>query len=335
MDPREVEMRADEPSIMIFMLSMNPSRKLLWLAGFASSALITNAGEVASDFSSDPGSDWQRFLPLTALGLELASIQVQGGACRLRCDAPSPEAVSFYGFAVAPRVGLFAPETFEDAVASVDVTEWQPTINRALDVSFISVMTRVTSPAEFGNAGGYSFSLEILPGNLAEAVIYRVVYETPFTLVRSAPFPIDPACDYRLVLSSRGVSHTGRVFNLEAPAEPVIELHAIDASFDGGRSGFTLISDRPNSISATFDNFLAWDGTPPPLTIRPGNMPGTLEILADTRRSMASVLETTTDPSDPASWIPVTPLSASESGPTLIRMFAIDQPRAFFRGRGL
>jgi hypothetical protein len=46
--------------------------------------------------------------------------------------------------------------------------------------------------------------------------------------------------------------------------------------------------------------------------MRHGNTPGTLELLSDTRCSMASALETTTAPSDPAAWQPATPLSTTD-----------------------
>ena len=95
-----------------------------------------------------------------------------------------------------------------------------------------------------------------------------------------------------------------------------------------------LTSGMP-TIEATFDNFLAWDGTPPSLAIRQGTAPGTIELLSDTRRSMASALETTLDLSDPAAWQPATPLSTTESGPTLIQIFPLTAAQAFFRGRNL
>jgi len=318
------------PRIMIH--AKLPRLALLILA--ALNPLAASA-EIEADFSAPPPDDWQRFDPLAELGLPLANFEFADGVCRLSCQAPSFELFQLYGYAVAPRLGLFAPQVFTTCASSVDILEWQPTVNRDTDVSFLSVMTRLTDPAGAGTAGGYAFSLELLPNDTAEAVIYRIVGENPIGLFRTAPFPLDPARDYRLLLVSRGTTHTGRLFALDDPAMPLIHITASDATFASGRAGFTLISDRLNPVTATFDNFLAWDASPAAMAIRPGSAPQTIELLTDTRRSMASILEITSDLTIPAAdWLTTTADSFRLEGDTLVEVFSSAPehgPTWFFR----
>jgi hypothetical protein len=208
-----------------------------------------------------------------------------------------------------------------------------------LDGSFPGVFTRIQPEAGFGKTTGFVLGLQTLQGGLGRIRIYLAFNEflSDPQLAQSPTFTLDPTRIYRLVLASRGDRHTGRIFDLTNPATPVasITVQNFNLATDPGRCGFGVAMPHPLPIDVTFDNFLAWDGTPPPLTIRQGTAPGTIEILSDTRRSMASALETTLDPSDPAAWQPATPLSTTESGPTLIRAFPLTAPRAFFRGKSL
>jgi hypothetical protein len=90
------------------------------------------------------------------------------------------------------------------------------------------------------------------------------------------------------------------------------------------------------SIDATFDNFLAWDGTPPPLVIAPGSQSGTIVLSSDFHRSLATDLESTTDFSDPMTpWQLATPASASQSGGNLVTVFPVEGPTRFFRRKSL
>jgi hypothetical protein len=290
-----------------------------------------------SSFTTAPDSSWERVEPLKEIGLNLAQFDFSNQTCRITCGVPPLTVIQQLGAAAAPRANLLAPTEFLDAVASVDIVSWQPPQGNLLDGSFPGVFTRIQPDAGFGQTTGYTLSIQTLQGGLGRIRIYLAFNEALLQLAQSPTFTLNPTRTYRLVLASRGDRHTGRIFDLTNPGTALASISVQNANLatDSGRCGFGVAMPHPLPIDVTFDNFLAWDGTPPPLTIRQGNTPGTLEILADTRRSMASALETTTDPSNPASWIPATPLSASESGPTLIRVFATDQPRAFFRGRGL
>jgi hypothetical protein len=299
-----------------------------------------------SDFSSPPDETWLRHNPFVLIG-QPASIDFSNQTCRIQCQPP-PEALAN---TIGPaRGGLFAPGVFTDTAVSVDVTDWNPTtINRNLgtsfvDGTFIGVFSRVQEPIEPGNLRGYSASMvDMGPGSdggsgrLGRLQMFVVVGELSFTQFGGyVDFPLDPTHDYRLVLTSRDNIHTARVFDLATPHTPVAERVGIANNFAAGRTGIMILTDRFAPVDTTFDNFLAWDGTPPPLAIAPGVDPGTIELSCDLHRSMATDLESTTDFSDPlAPWQPATPASASTAGGQLVTVFPIDGPTRFFRRKSL
>ena len=290
-----------------------------------------------TSFATAPDASWERLEPLKEIGYDLANFDFTTETCRITCAVPPPEAFSLYGLGAFPRANLLAPTEYLDAVASVDVISWQPPQGNLLDGSFPAVFTRIQAETGFAKTDGYSLALQTLQGGLGRIRIYLAFNEALLQLVESPTFTLDPARSYRLVLASRGDQHSGRIFDLTNPGTPLatISVQNPNLSTAPGRCGFGVAMPHPLPIDVTFDNFLAWDGAPAPLIIRQGSEPGTIELLADTRRSMASTLETTTDHSNPASWLPATPASTTVSGPTLIRTFPLNGPSAFFRGKSL
>jgi hypothetical protein len=305
-------------------------------------ALLSGLPIVRADdetsFATAPDETWERVEPLKEIGYDLANFDFSAQTCRITCQVPPAEAFSVFGLGAFPRANLFAPTEYVDAVASVDIISWQPPEPGLLDGSFPAVFTRIQPDAGFGQTKGFALALQTLQGGLGRLRIYLANNEALLQLGESPTFTLDPTRVYRLVLSSRGDRHTGRIFDLAAPAPPVVSLtiQNFNLASEGGRCGFGVAMPHALPIDVTFDNFLAWDGTPPPLVIRQGSAPDTIELLSDTRRSMASTLETTTDFSDPLTpWLPATPASATSSGETLIRVFPLNGPRAFFRGKSL
>lgn len=301
------------------------------------SALPFVRADDETSFDTVPDESWERVEPLKEIGLDLANFDFSAQTCRITCAVPPPEVLLQLKDAAAPRANLLAPTEFVDSVASVDILSWQPPVGNLTDGSFPGVFTRIQPEAGFGKTTGFLLALQTLQGGLGRILIYLASSEGLLPLSQSPSFTLDPTRVYRLVLASRGDRHTGRIFDLTNPGTPVasITVQNFNLVTDAGRCGFGVAMPHPLPIDVTFDNFLAWDGTPPPLTIRQGSESGTIELLSDTRRSMASALETTTDLSDPAAWQPATPLSTTESGPTLIRAFPLTAPRAFFRGKSL
>jgi hypothetical protein len=308
---------------------------------FLMSASVMADDETA--FNTVPDISWERVEPLKEVGQNLANFDFSGQVCRITCGVPSPTAVAYImslGFpeaAAAPRANLLAPTTWLDSVVSVDVVSWQTPLPGLVDGSLPGVFTRIQPNPGFSRTRGFSLALQPLQGGLGRIRIFLANQEVLTSLAQSPTFTLDPTRRYRLVLASRGDRHTGRIFDLTAPGSPVAEISVTNSNLatSPGRCGFGAAMPHPLPIDVTFDNFLSWDGSPPPLTIRQGSAPGTIELLADTRRSMASTLETTTDLTNPAAWLPATPAVTGEAGPSLVRSFSSSAPRAFFRTKSL
>lgn len=290
-----------------------------------------------SSFATAPDVSWQRVEPLKEVGLDLAGFDFSGQSCRITCGVPPAPVITQYGPAASPRASLIAPANYPDAVASVDVVAWQPPQGTLFDGSFPGVFTRIQPLAGFGKTSGYVLAIQPLQSGLGRIRIYVSTGEFLNLLTQSDIFVLDPSRTYRLVLASRDIDHVGRIFDLSSPGAPLAEISAAHvASFPAeGRCGFGVVMPHPLPADVTFDNFLSWDGKPPPLSICSGSTPGTIELRCDLRRSMGCGLQTTTDPTDPEHWLPAIPISSAPDGDKLVQVFAATGPRCFFRGRSL
>lgn len=296
-----------------------------------------------TSFDTAAPAEWSRHNPLSAVGAS-ATFTFDGATCRISAPAPAPEVYPLVGGA---RAGLFAPEIFTDCVASVDLTDWIPTTNRNNDGTFVGVFTRVQPLGGPDGVAGYSASiLDLGPGSdpnsqtggrLGRLQVNGVIENQGVfvSLDGYDDFELDPARDYRLVLSSIGSVHTARVYDLSQPgAPPVAQRIGTNALFTSGRTGMMILTDRLAPAEATFDNFLAWDGTPPALAIGPGSQAGTVELSCDFHRSLAGDLQTATALEAPGDWTLAAPVPASLAGGRLVRVFPLDAPRRFFRLKG-
>jgi len=298
-----------------------------------------------SSFDAAPVG-WQEFDPRAEAGFQTAVFDYSGGQCRI--IAPQPTTLDEFNAAGLARAGLFAPTEFTDTAASVDITDWIPTTNRNNDGTFIGVFTRVQTPVTLGGLTGYSASIIDMGENSGPGGVGRVgrlqlilvfMESNYFPLSPELDFPLDPERDYRLVLVSRGDIHTARVFDLADPSTPVAQIVGQDFNLTSGRTGFLILTDRSPlasgmfSIEATFDNFLAWDGSPCPVAIEPASEPGKIVLVSDLYRSMATDLQTSTILADP--WDPVVPDAVETAGGQLRLMFNMDPPSRFFRRKSL
>ena len=244
-------------------------------------ALITCLhAEDDTDFTTEPGLDWQR---VDALGL--ASFTFANGTVTLASPAPSIQVAQVFGLA---RGAILAPTEYTTAVVSADVVAVGGVR------TFASVITRVGTPAGLGTSRGYS--LTIIPTESGKFQIHRLDGEIPTQIAPTTYAALIPGHSYRLVLASVGSTHTGRIYDTADLAVPLAELTAIDATYASGRSGIVASTDSLVNISATFDNFLAWDGTPAPLTIAPSDIyPTAILLKTEARRAIATNLESTGD----------------------------------------
>lgn len=297
------------------------------------SLVIPVLADDESSFSEPLAENWQRFNPLG-----IGTFDFSGGQCRVTC--PTPPLAQAYVLGVPhalPRASFYAPTEFADVVASVDLTAWIPTTNRSSNGMFIGLLTRIQTPVASDSVNGYGLSLIDMTNGIGRLQIFRLTNEfTTVSIAGSADFPLNTLHRYRLLLSSRGEVHTGRVFDLSAPSAPIAQLVGYDATFTSGRTGVSISTDRFAPVDATFDNFLTWDGTPPQLAIRPGAVSGSIELSCDLRRAMASTLESSTDPAGIEDlWQNAWPLGEAQSGEKLECVFPIDGPSRFFRRKRL
>jgi hypothetical protein len=291
------------------------------------------AADDESGFDAPPPVSWERFAPLAPYFPP--SFDYSGGMCRIICPAPP---VLDYG---GTRGGLFAPTPMLDCAASVDITAWDPSDDRNADGIHMFVFTRVQGALGFGSLTGYAAVIIDMGANSGpepgtrngRLQIMRIANEVPAQIfVPYEDFPLDETHDYRLLLSSRGDRHVARVFDLANPVDPLAEIIVHDSTIAlPGRTGIVIYNDKLAPVDVTFDNFLSWDGTPPPLGIRTGTAPGTVEITSDYYRSFASDMLTTTNLADAASWLPAAPTTVSRNGNQLVQVHALDGPRRFFR----
>jgi hypothetical protein len=306
-------------------------------------AALPSLADDQSDFSSAPDGTWQRYDPRQQAGFSPSFFYFGGGQCRIICWPPTTiDEYNAYGL---PRAGLFAPSVMTDSVASVDISGWYPSENRNLDGIHMFALTRVQSPIGLGSLTGYAAVIIDMGANsgpggvgrngrLQIMLLYQEQALTNFG--QYLDFPFNPDHDYRLILVSRGDVHTARVFDLTNPVAPLAQLVVQDDQIPFGRTGFIIYNDRLAPLDVTFDNFLAWDGTPPPQLIQPGAEPGTIALSSDLHRSLATDLQGTTDFTDPLTpWLPATPASVSVAGNQFVTIFPIDGPRRFFRRKSL
>lgn len=300
-------------------------------------AILPLHADDQSDFSTPPG--WQTYSPLSPLCP--ASFDFSQAQCRITCPAPTQEVYNTY---YGARGGLFAPTVMTDSVASVDITAWAPSANRNENGIHMFALTRVQSPIGLGSLTGYAAVIIDMGANsgpggsrngrLQIMLLYQEQMLTNFG--QWLDFPFDPEHDYRLILASRGDVHTARVYDLTNPAAPLAQLVVQDNNIPSGRTGFIIFNDKPAPLDVTFDNFLAWDGSVPPLAIQSGTAPGTIELTCDLHRAMATDLQSSIDlGSTENPWQPAIPTSVSVTGNQLVTIFPIDGPRRYFRRKSL
>ena len=261
-------------------------------------------------FTAAPPGSWTRFNPLG-----IAAFNFTGGVARLSSAAPSAASYPILGPA---RLALFGPTTFTQTVISADLVAWGPTKNVP------GVIARAGNIA-LGGTRGYSFG--VIP-TTGEVAIHRVTGEVPTPIAIGIPITVTPGHSYRIILICAGSNITGRIFDLANLTNPMIELNAIDSTYPSGLTGIVNAADSLTAIDATFDNFLAWDGTPPPLKVTPG--PGTMTISADAARSLSTNLETTDDLTLP--FLQVYP-GSSINGALLENVVPTNATQRFYRRR--
>jgi hypothetical protein len=287
------------------------SMQTIWFGLVALSMATMEAhADDETEFTSPPPVAWTRFNPLGA-----ASFDFSGGMARLSSPAPSAFAYGIYGPA---RLALFAPTSYTQTVVSVDLVSW------SADRNVPGIIARAGNLG-LGATRGYSFGF--IPST-REAAIHRVTGEYPTVISPIISMPVIPGQSYRMVLVCAGNVITGRVFSLTNLAVPLVEVTATDATYASGLTGILNSTDQIGAIDATFDNFLAWDGTPASLGVTTGEE--TMRISTSLMRSLATNLEATDDLALP--WLKVFP-DVSINGSQLENEVSTLLPPRFYRRR--
>lgn len=277
--------------------------------------------EDETDFSTVPPAAWVRFDPTGRTTYDFSA-----GDCHFSC--PVPTQIEHY----PARSYLFSPTVFSDTVVVADLTSWPPTTNRNVDGCFAAVVTRVQDDPQAGTLGCYGLSIVDMGNGTGRLQLHIMYGENPYLITSPADFSMDSAKDYRLVLASYGDKHLGRVFDTADLSQPLAEVSGLNDFYVTGRAGIGVVTDRVVGLDVRFDNYLAWDGTLPPLSILPGDQSGQIKLLRDARRSLAARLETTTDLEGIAvPWQPAVPSSGETGEGQVITHHDMDGPARFFR----
>jgi hypothetical protein len=146
----------------------------------------------------------------------------------------------------AARAGsLRNDETITDAVVSWDVVAW----DNGLAAQVFGGLARV-SDVGLGTTDAYA----LVYGNNSLDIL-RFDNEA-CTTVAAGVIALNVANDYPFVLTLTGAALQGQVFDLAAPATPLLTISGTDATYASGVTGL-LVADSSGigTANATFDNF--------------------------------------------------------------------------------
>ena len=234
------------------------------------------------DFNDGNDAGWTKYEPLKILGIAgSSSISVTGGAYALSCE-PSPNAA-----ALGPsRAGSLRQGTsYSTFCMSVDIVNWNPA-----EDSSMGVLARLQPNPGPGATNGYAFTYQ---GQDGDVQISRVTGEDPAGVGGSPAVTLTPGESYRMVFFGIGSYLEGRIYDADDLTNPLVTVSGIDSAYTQGTCGLVIFSDGNSRCSATFDNYSAGPGTPPPLNV--GLNGGTIAVSWDSAAGICHSLETTTD----------------------------------------
>lgn len=211
------------------------------------------AGAQSDDFNDGNDAGWSKYEPLKSFGAA-TSIAVSGGAYTLSCD-PSPNEPQ-----LGPaRCGALRPESYGTFCVMVDIVNWDP----AEDTS-MGILARLGPNVGLGTTNGYAFTYQ---GKDGDVQISRVTGEAPTDLSGTPDVTLTPGNRYRLVFFGIGSHLEGRIYDLNDLSNPLVTAIGTDDTYSAGTCGLVVFADENTRASATFDNYSAGTGTPPPLTV--------------------------------------------------------------------
>jgi len=201
------------------------------------------------DDTFDPA--WTRVEPLGAFGAGGTFTFPGGNTYRIQAPAsPDP------GNLGPARVGSTLPPVYTDFYASVDLVDWDDTLDQA-----VGLLARLDNVG-LGTSTGYSFTYQELDHSIS---ISRITSEAASDLSGSSiDLTLDRANDYRLVFIGTGDHFEGRVYQLPNIDTPIAVTRGTDATYASGISGLIVFDNSSGGAAtadATFDN-VVFSGVP-------------------------------------------------------------------------
>lgn len=271
------------------------------------------AGAQTDDFNDGNAAGWTPYRPLDAVGGS-ASLTVTGGAYVLVSD-PSPNAAA-YGPARCGSVRL--DKSYGTFCVMVDISNWDP----AEDTS-MGILARLQPGIGIGATDGYAFTYH---GKDNDVQISRIDNEAPTDLSGTPDITLSPGNSYRMVFFGIGTHLEGRIYDLNDLVNPLVTAVGMDATYSQGNCGLVVFASDNTRTSATFDNYNAGPGTPPPLTVNVAA--GLTTVSWDTAAGLCHSLKASNDLLE---WISVFGLTAAGGRTTFTETFNPLVPVRFFR----
>jgi hypothetical protein len=228
-------------------LRWQPSLTLIALTCIA--LIGTLPARAQSDDFEDGDGDWTQYNPIGT-----GSYSTAGGVYLIQSS-------------VSPDPGTFGPGragslredfSYSDFSVSYELVDW----DNALNQSF-GILARVQAGYGLGATDGYTFTYST-SGSLE---ISRIDGEAP-TELGSVSLTLNPANDYRLIMTGIGSTFTGTVYDVTDPTTLLATVNGTDATYAEGINGLFVFDNSPagdGTASATFDNYI--ETVPEPSTL--------------------------------------------------------------------
>jgi len=271
------------------------------------------------DFDDNNDTGWTRFNPLGS-----AKFSTTVGTYHIIGPA-SPDPVNF-GAARAASLRLDA--VYSDFCVMVDIVAYNSSLPQAM-----GVMARVQGTPTPGTTAGYVFTYQPAANDVQ---ISRVTAEQPTAVGAFVELPAvpSPGTTLRLVLWGYGSYLEGRIYDTADLLDPLAICFGTDTTYASGTCGllashFSTTSNE--GIDATFDNYAANDGTPPPVSVTQDGTNGVTLSWPDS--ALCWQLQTSSSLA-PGSWSDVTTGITHQSGDgtfSLAATFASGGTRRFWQ----
>ena len=221
--------------------------------------VLVTSGALAQndDFDDNDTVGWTSYDPISQqTGGTHFTASASGGAVRLTAGVSPAQALG-PGRGALLRQDVIYNDSF---YLSVDVTAYDLTQEQAF--GFLAL---VQPNPTIGTTNGYSFTYQPVSNDIQ---ISRVENEAPIEVSTDVDLaaPIDPNKTYRLVFWGFGGNMEARIYVLDDLETPLAVATGFDTTHTSGTCGLVVFDNTASasgSADATFDNYVANDGSLP------------------------------------------------------------------------